>query len=137
MTYGAVFVSFSVLALYPQGIYFKEKNQNYFLPACQVIADDFPSGESVVLAGNVGDQTRWEKNGLEYRYFLEAVYKLPLKGWEENDYRASRVLYLIDEGNLPDPLKFRGMEMETFGPKKIEKVWQVATGQKIYKMTHD
>jgi len=51
------------------------------------------------------------------------------------DYQQARVLYLVDEGDLKEPLKLGGMEMEAFAPKKIDKVWQVGTGQKIYKMT--
>jgi hypothetical protein len=72
---------------------------------------------------------------MEYRYFLEALYKLPILGTEEQDYKSADVLYLIDEGSLNDPLKMRGMEIETFRPKTIEKVWKVETGQTIYKMT--
>jgi len=94
------------------------------------------SNDKVAVAANINESNRWEKNGIEYRYFLESLYELPFLGSKENDYKSANVLYLIDEGDLKEPLKMGGMEMETFRPAKIEKVWEVETGQKIYKMTH-
>lgn len=125
----------SVCSLWPEGIYADPKPENYFLPVCEKIAKDFPRDKKVALAGNVADRSRWEHNGLEYRYFLEGIYRLPLGNWEASDYRQADVLYFIDEGEVKDPLKFGGMEVEAFRPKKIEKVWEEQTGQKIYKMT--
>ena len=110
------------------------RKEEYFLAACETIAKE-SSDKKVALAANLLDASRWDHNGLEYRYFLEAVFHLPLGGWEKSDYQTADVLYLIDEGDLEEPLRLGGMEMEAFGPKKIEKVWQAKTGQKIYKMT--
>jgi len=127
-------VIFSFLSLFPEKIINKPKGENYFLPTCEKIAKDF-SRNKMAISANLADQSRWDHNGLEYRYFLEAFYHLPLRNWDVEDYQEADVLYLIDEGDLPEPLKLGGMEMEAFAPKKIEKVWQLKTGQKIYKLT--
>lgn len=113
------------------------RSEDYFLPAVKIIANDFYSNSPyhyVVAANNI-DPQRWDHNGLEYRYFLEAYNKLPVSNWEINDYQQATVLYLVDEGNIKEPLKLKGMEMESFAPKTIEKTWQAENGQKIYKMT--
>jgi len=127
-----------ILALFsfvPAGLKTETRPENFFLPVAEVIAQDYSPFKKVAIAANINDINRWEKNGLEYRYFLEAFYRLPLGNWDVEDYKTADVLYLIDEGNLPEPLKLGGMEMETFRPVKIEKAWEVKTGQKIYKMT--
>ena len=113
------------------------RSESFFQPAVKIIADDFSSGSPyhyVVAANNV-DPQRWDHNALEYRYFLEAYFKFPASNWDVDDYQQAEILYLIDEGDLKEPLKLGGMEMESFAPKKIAKVWQAETGQKIYKMT--
>ena len=116
------------------GFYKDSKNEKYFIKVSETIAKD-SVGEKVAIAGNVSDKSRWEHNGLEYRYFSEALFGLKPLNWETDDYRGANVLYFIDEGEVKDPLKFGGMEVEAFKPKTVEKVWQVETGQKIYKMT--
>lgn len=128
----AIFMS--ALPLYGSSLKNEVKNEKYFLPSVKVIAQD-AGREKVAVAANLSDIARWDHNGLEYRYFLESVYKFPLAGWEAGDYKSANVLYLIDEGELKDPLKLGGMEMEAFKPVKIEKVWEIETGQKVYKMT--
>lgn len=128
-------VFLAIFSLPPQGLLVDSKPESYFLPTCEAIAVDFPKEKKVAVAGNVADTSRWEHNGLEYRYFLEAIYRLPLGDWEASDYKEADVLYFIDEGDVKDPLKFGGMEVEAFKPAKIEKKWEVETGQKIYKMT--
>jgi len=128
-----VAVIFSFLSFFPERIINEPKTEKYFLPVCEEISKNF-SLEKIAIAANLADRSRWDHNALEYRYFLEAFFKLPLGNWDVEDYKNADVLYLIDEGNLSEPLKLGGMEMESFGPKKIEKVWQVATGQKIYKL---
>lgn len=124
-----------ILALYPQGIRNEIKTEEYFLTAGSIMAKAISPGEKIAVAANIKDSSRWDHNALEYRYFLEAIYRLPMGNWEKSDYQNADVLYLIDEGNLKEPLKLGGMEMEAFSPKKIENMWVAETGQKIYKMT--
>jgi len=132
-----VIIFLAVFSLLPKGIYAQPKPESYFLPTCEIISLDFSKTNKIALAGNVADRSRWEHNALEYHYFLEALYKIPMVGWEAADYKQANVLYFIDEGEVKEPLKFGGMEVEAFAPKKIEKVWKVKTGQTIYKMTRE
>jgi len=131
----SVVILLSIFSLFPKGIQAEVKSEDYFLPACEIIAKDYNPKTKIVIANNLADKTRWEHNGLEYRYFLESIYKIQLGDWETNDYINADILYFIDEGDLKDPLSFGGMEVEAFKPTKIEKTWKVETGQKIYKMT--
>ncbi len=118
----------------PWGIYQDPKTEKYFLSVSKIIANDSVNRDKVSIASNVADKSRWEHNGLEYRYFAEALYNLKARNWEASDYRDADVLYFIDEGDVKEPLKFGGMEVEAFRPTKIEKTWKVETGQTIYKM---
>lgn len=120
---------------FPLGIYNDPKTEAFFLPVSKIIATDSKSEKNVAIAGNVTDKSGWEHNGLEYRYFAEALYNLEAGNWEANDYKEADVLYFIDEGGVEEPLKYGGMEVEAFKPTKIERTWKVETGQKIYKMT--
>lgn len=113
------------------------RGENLFQPTVRIIADDFyDSGFSnYAIAANNADPQRWDHNGLEYRYFLEAYFKLPISNWDVGDYQQAEVLYLIDEGDLKEPLKLKGMEMTSFAPQKIDKIWQAESGQTVYKMS--
>lgn len=134
-----VIVFLVIIPLLPKGLRNETRPESYFLPPVGVISKDILEKkydqDQVVLVSNLADSYRWEKNALEYRYFLEAIKDLKVLGDQVGDYQRANVLYLIDEGALKEPLSLGGMEMEAFGPKKVEKVWQVATGQKIYKLT--
>lgn len=113
------------------------RSESFFLPAAEIITNDFFNSKlnSYVIAANNKDPQRWDHNGLEYRYFLEAYYKLPVSNWEAKDYHQAKILYLIDEGDLKEPLNLGGMEMEAFAPQKVEKTWLTENEQTIYKMS--
>lgn len=128
-------MTLAVSSWYPSGLYRDPKPEKFFLGVSKVVAEDSSVGKKVAIAGNVSDKSRWEHNGLEYRFFAEALFGLHFGNWEAIDYQQADVLYFIDEGEVKDPLKFGGMEVEAFKPVRIEKTWQVETGQKIYKMT--
>lgn len=133
ITFSVLIIVLSSASWFINGFYIDPKPEKYFLPVSEIIAKD-SNGSHVSVANNVGDKTRWEHNGLEYRYFSEAIYHLKSENWEASDYKTADALYFIDEGEVKEPLKFGGMEVEAFKPVKIEKMWQVETGQKIYKM---
>lgn len=116
-----------------------KRSENYFQEAVTVIADDYFSQEpfDYVVAANNADPQRWDHNGLEYRYFLEALHALPRSGWEAADYQRAEALYLVDEGGLSDPLVLGGMEMESFKPTQVEKTWRLSNGDKVYKLVRD
>jgi len=113
-----------------------QRDESFFQPAGEIIAGDFFNNGpyNYVVIANSSDPQRWDHNGLEYRYLLESRFKLPISGWEAGDYQQAEVLYLVDEGNLKEPLKLGGLEMESFSPQKITDKWQAENGLKIYKM---
>ncbi len=123
-----------IMPFWPIGLKTETRLESYFIPVVKIITNDFNNNSNFAIAANL-EKNRWEKNGIEYRYFLEALYKLPVLGSEQSDYTKADVLYLIDEGDLKDPISLKGMELEAFKPGKIETVWQAETGQTIYKMT--
>lgn len=138
LTYGLtgfLLMALAVSSWYPLGIYHDPKPEKFFLGVSRVVAEDSSAGKKIAIAGNVSDKSRWEHNGLEYRFFAEALFGLHSGNWEAIDYKQADVLYFIDEGEVKDPLKFGGMEVEAFKPVRVEKVWKVETGQKVYKMT--
>lgn len=128
------FLILAFLPILPSGLKTEIRPEKYFLPVAKVIAND-SNGQKYVVASHLADSQRWERNALDYRFFLEGLYHLPVSNWEESDFREADVLYLIDEGNLSDPLSFGGMEMAAFKPQKIDQFWEVETGQKIYRMS--
>lgn len=132
-----VFLVFGLRELFSFPI--SQRGENYFQEATTVIANDYFSQEpfDYAVAANNVDPQRWDHNGLEYRYFLESFYSLPTSGWEVADYQRAEVLYLIDEGNLSDPLTLGGMEMESFKPTQVEKAWRLSNGDKVYKLVRD
>lgn len=127
-----LFFAFSIISLDFKS---EKRTEEYFVSAAEVIFQNYSEGKKVVIAANLEDSNRWEHNALEYRYFAELFYRLPLLGWEETDYKGADVLYLVDEGDLKEPLKLGGMEMEAFGGRKIVGEWRAETGQRIYKIT--
>lgn len=125
----------SISSWYPLGLYKDPKPERYFLSVSKIIADDSIYEDKVAIANNTNDKSRWEHNGLEYRYFAESMFNLKAGNWEPSDYKQANVLYFIDEGEVINPLTFGGAEVEAFKPAKIDKMWRVETGQKVYKMS--
>jgi len=77
----------------------------------------------------------WYRHGPEYRYALEVFFNINVGDYGENDYKMAQVLYFIDEGKIDNPLQYKCMEMEAFGPKKIERTLKLSDGRKIYFLT--
>jgi len=127
-------IFWAIMPLFPNGLKTEIRPESYFAPVSELIAKDAGQNEKIAVAANVKESARWEKNALEYRYFLEAIYRMPPTAWDAAGYQQANVLYLIDEKGETEPLKIGGMEMEAFEPKKIVKVWEAKTGQKIYKL---
>jgi len=127
------FVFLAILPLLPEGLKGKIKKENYYLSASKVIAQNIQPGEKIAIAVNVYP-FHWYRHGPEYRYFLETFYHLPMGDNTVEDFQSADVLFLVDEGNLTNPLDFGGVEMESFAPKKVAESWVAPEGQKIYKL---
>lgn len=81
------------------------------------------------------DPGRWDHQALDYRYFIEAVYKKRPLDWYPEDYQQSQILYLISEGEIPNPISSKIMEMEAFGPQSVVSHWNYRNKIYIYKLS--
>jgi len=100
---------------------------------------------SRIIAEDVGDELfnlavshrysdRWDRNAVEYRYFVESYFKkFPLDD-SPLGYTQAEYLYFIDEGGGQEVLNAKIMEVQAFSPKKIINNWEIE-GLKIYKLS--
>lgn len=109
------------------------KNSSYFQSPVSVIANDYQQDpvSNINVVGNLTDH--WQHQAPEYRYFMK-INQLPVLSDLPNDYSLSDRVYLIDEGNMPDPLKLQGAEMNAYNPKGISSTWSTGFGQKMYRL---
>ena len=111
-----------------------ERTIKDIISASQVIAADIGEEKSFVIAANYRSPDRWDHNAVDYRYFVEAYFGKRGLDWQPKDYRQAQILYVVAEGGLPDPINAKIMEIYEFGPKKIEKTWELPKEVYIYKM---
>ena len=100
----------------------------------EIISLDAVSG-SFNIATNHKDPGRWDHHALDYRYFVETLYKSKPLDWYPENYKQSLVLYLVSEGKLDDPLSSKIMEVQEFGPGKIENIWNYKDKVFVYKLS--
>lgn len=98
-----------------------------------IIEKDVKPGDLFNIVGIRGGD-RFDHNGVDYRYFLEAFYQKRGLDWDVLDYQNSKSLYLIDTLGGIDPLKTNIWEILLFEPKKVERSWQITDGTTIYKL---
>jgi len=100
----------------------------------KVIANDADLNKTFNVAANYFSPDRWDHHALDYRYFIEAFYgKRPLD-WQPQDYEKAKVLYLVAEGGMTDPLESRIMEIEKFAPQRINKRWPLDNNITVFKL---
>lgn len=68
---------------------------------------------------------------MNYRYFLEVFGKTP-QGYE--NYHDIETLYLIVEKDKIDPLTVPAWEIQSFGPKKLEKAFKFDFEVEVFKL---
>ncbi len=101
----------------------------------KVIAQDASGNYTFNMAGVMKSVDRWDHNGVDYRYFVEAYFGKKALGWEPLDYRNTQKLYVVDEGGtMGNPLDSKIMEIYEFSPKNIEQTWRLENGNVIYKL---
>lgn len=91
--------------------------------------------KSFNIATNHKDPGRWDHHALDYRYFVETLFKKKPLDWYPENYKESLVLYLVSEGKLDDPLSSKIMEVQEFGPGKIENTWNYKDKIFVYKLS--
>jgi hypothetical protein len=100
----------------------------------QTIAEDIDESKTFNIAANYRNPDRWDHNAVDYRYFVEAYFGKRALDWQPEDYQRTQVLYVIAEGGLADPVNAKIMEIYEFGPKKVEKTWELPKEVIIYKL---
>jgi len=112
-----------------------ERTIKDILMASEIIAKDISEQKDFVIAANYRNLDRWDHNGVDYRYFIEAYFKKKGLDWQPEDYRKAQVLYVVAEGEMSDPIGSKIMEIDEFNPEKLKKTWKLPNEVYIYKLT--
>jgi len=99
-----------------------------------VISKNVKDNESFNIATIQRDLDRWDRNSVDYRYFVETSGGKRALDWEPKDYNNSNFLFVIDETGVTDVLKSNIMEIQEFGPKEIIGKWQAVENVIVYKL---
>lgn len=100
----------------------------------EVIAKNTEVDKSFNIATIQKETDRWDRNAVDYRFFVEAFGKKRALDWLPQDYQNAQILFVVDETGQSNPLSSPIMEIQEFKPGKIINQWEVAKGIKIYKL---
>jgi len=92
------------------------------------------SDEEFNIATIRRDGDFFERNSVDYRYFVETFGKKNVLGWEPKDYEQAITLFVVDETGKTDTMETNIMEISSFDPEKIIGSWEVGNGIKVYKL---
>jgi len=100
----------------------------------KLIAENVQKNETFNIATIQRETDRWDRNAVDYRYFVETFGKRRALDWYPEDYQKAQVLFVVDETGQTEVLKSNIMEILNFGPKKIIGRWELPKGIIIYKL---
>ena len=100
----------------------------------EVISKNIKTGESFNIATIQKDLNRWDRNAVDYRYFVETLGGKRALDWYPQDYKNAEFLFVVDETKTSNPLNSPIMEILEFGPKQILGKWETDKGVVIYKL---
>ena len=100
----------------------------------EVISKNIKTGESFNIATIQKDLDRWDRNAVDYRYFVETLGGKRALDWYPQDYKNAEFLFVVDETKTSNPLNSPIMEILEFGPKQILGKWETDKGVVIYKL---
>lgn len=81
------------------------------------------------------DNEFWERNSVDYRYFVETFNGKRALDWYPEDYEKAKALFVVDETGNTDVVNSNVMEIVRFDPREIVGEWQLEKGIKIYKLS--
>ncbi|RJR24531.1 hypothetical protein C4578_02830 [Candidatus Microgenomates bacterium] len=102
--------------------------------AAEIIAENSDSN-SFNIATIQRDIDRWDRNAVDYRYFVEAFYDKRALDWYPQDYEKAEYLFVVDETGEADPVLSNIMEIEKFNPEETVGEWEATKGIVIYKLS--
>ena len=120
-----------------------KKDFKYFSPdliaenlkkVSRIIAEDVGTSKNWNIVGIRGGD-RYDRNGVDYRYYLETFYHKRSWDWDVIDYQNSKILYIISNVGEIEPLVSNVWEVELFKPKEIVQKWKVDNSI-IYKLVN-
>lgn len=117
LTYGNV--SFSLTNIKPDEIDNFKRLMNIAESLSKKVEENFN------LASLYASPDRYDRNGVDYRYFLEIYFNKKTSGWDPNDYKNSQNLYFISQVKEVDPLSINIWEIQTFEPKSVKEKWEI------------
>ncbi|MBN1263303.1 MAG: phospholipid carrier-dependent glycosyltransferase [Candidatus Pacebacteria bacterium] len=94
-------------------------------------------GENFNLAALYRGQNRFDHNAVDYRYFLEARYKIKVPGWDVLDYRNAQICYLISEVGQVEIGAVKFWETQLMGALKEENHWDLGEDYLVYRLVKD
>lgn len=103
--------------------------------SAKTIGDNITVNDKFNIATIQKETDRWDRNSVDYRYFVETYNHKRALDWYPEDYQKSDFLFVIDETGKADILKSKIMEIETFSPEKIVGKWETNKGIIVYKVS--
>jgi len=128
-TVSAIFVMFFIFTLIQSDAWSQpDRNLAWQRLAAEAIAQDKPQDYqfNLVTFGEQPFHSAWE-----YRFLAR---NLGFKSLTADQYAKAEVLYLIAERPMEEPLAAKSFETAEFGPKKVDRVWQLENGWQVFKL---
>jgi hypothetical protein len=107
------------------------------IKVAEVLSQQIQPGEKFNLVAVYKAADRFDRNAVDYRYFLEAKFGVKVPGWDVLDYQNAETLYIISEIGKLDPLKTNIWEVNLFSPKKATGAWELSNDVVIYKLSKE
>lgn len=111
-----------------------EGRANLLNQVSRSLAAEISPQEKFNLVALYQSPDRFDRNAVDYRYFLEINHGFKTPGWDVLDYQPAQTLYLISEIGPVDPLTVGVWELSLFAPQKIAQTWDLAPNLVIYKL---
>ena len=101
----------------------------------KIISQNVSGNETFNIATIQKDADRWDRNAVDYRYFVEAFNSKRPLDWYPQDYQNATILFVIDEAGKSDPLTSNIMEIMEFKPNQVIGKWVTDKNIVIYKIS--
>jgi hypothetical protein len=111
------------------------RNINDLKEVAKVISDNVSENLTFNIATVQREEDRWDRNSVDYRYFVETFGHKRALDWYPEDYQKAKILFVIDESGRTDVLRSNIMEIESFRPNKILSKWTLKKGIVVYKLS--
>jgi 4-amino-4-deoxy-L-arabinose transferase-like glycosyltransferase len=98
----------------------------------QILASKIRDRENFNLVAAYKESDRFDHNAVDYRYFLEAKFGIPVPGWDVLDYQNAEVLYVISEVGSVEKKDFDFWETGLMGELEKKAEWDLGENYYLY-----